>query len=466
MPCCASRKPTRWSALLPVGVVAACAFSVAGEAHAADVDFNGFYQARMRMFDTLSLRRDIEANEGLSWYTQHRLNLRPRIWVSEEVSLHAELRALENQLWGSPAIMDAGAPGAPPFPDTFSTTPGILMDGTPQASISMARAWGEVRTKAGTFKFGRQPLHWGMGIWWNDGLGENQEFGDTADRVSWEKVFAGNVWVRAGADVNMERLVNRNDDTTTLHVAGAYRSETLDAGILLAYRRRGAQSGARFDMFVVDAAFDLQFGIIGIDGEVNGQFGNGDLLDGRNDVRILNVGAVLDLSLALPKVKLHVMGGLATGDQDPNDARLRTFTFNRDFNIGLFLGEQPMPLLSSDVPGQDRSTNQVIVGNAVSNMLFLRPSVSYEAVRGLEIEGAFVTGRTARVPESEQDPDRRSYGYEIDLGVRYTGVRFFTLSAMGAVFIPGNRFTNFSDDIYDGFNAPAFGGQILGRIEF
>ncbi len=440
--------------------------SWAAPAHAADIDFEGFYQARMRLFETLSLRRDIEADEGLSWYVQHRLNLRPRLWISDQVGLHVELRALENQLWGSELVTDPTAPGAGALAEGVLDEPDILQDGSTPAAITIARAWGEVRTKAGVFRFGRQPLHWGMGLWWNDGLGENQEYGDSADRVSWEKVFNGNVWVRAGADINIEDLVNDNDDTTTLHVAGAYRTETIDAGALLAYRRRGAKSGARFDLFIADIAFDLQFGIIGIDGEVNGQFGSGDLLDGRNDVRVVSVGAVLDLSLDLPKVDVHLQGGLATGDKDPNDEKLRAFTFDRDMNLGLFFAEQPMPLLRSDVPGQERTAANAITGNAVTNMLYLRPSVAYEPVRGLEIEAAFVTGRTARVPDDEQDPDRRAYGYEIDLGLRYTGVRFFTVAGTAAVFIPGNRYTNYSDETFDGFRAAAFGAQILGRVHF
>lgn len=438
-----------------------------GEAHAADVDFEGFYQARMRLFDTLSLRRDIESNEGLSWYVQHRLNLRPRLWISDQVGLHVELRALENQLWGNTFDVDPSAPGAGGLPDGLIDNPDILEDGTPSAAITVARAWGEIRTKkAGVFRFGRQPLHWGMGLYWNDGLGENQEYGDSADRVSWEKIFAGNVWVRAGADINIENLVNAQDDTTTLHLSGAYRSETIEAGVLLAYRRRGANSGARFDLFIADAAFDLQFGIIGLDGEVVGQFGSGDLLDGRNDVRMVSVGAVVDLSLDLPKVDVHLQGGMATGDRDPNDERLRSFTFDRDFNLGLFMFEQPMPMLASDVPGQERTTSSALTGNAASNVLYLRPSVSFEPLRGLKIEGAFLTGRTARVPEAEQDPDRRAYGYEIDLGVRYDGIQFFTVSGTFGVFIPGNRFTNYADETFDGFRAAAFGGQILGRVHF
>lgn len=442
------------------------AASSAPEARAAELEFEGFYQARMRLFDTLSLRRDLEANEGLSWYVQHRLNLRPNLWISDQVALKVELRALENQLWGSVPSVDPAIAGGGGLPDGVIDQPGILFDGTPQQTIQLARAWGEVHTKAGTFRFGRQPLHWGMGLWWNDGLGENMEFGDTADRVSWEKVFAGAVWVRAGADINLERVINDNDDTTTLHLAGAYRTENIEAGIQLAYRRRGVASGARFDLFVADAAFDLQFGIIGIDGEVIGQFGSGDLLDGRNDIRILNLGAVVDLSLDLPKVDVHLQGGVATGDGDPNDQRVRGFTFNRDYNLGLFFFEQPMPVLASQVPGEDRTLSQAITGNAATNLLYLRPSFAWEPVRGLEIEGAFVTGRTAKVAEEEQDPDRRAYGYEIDLGVRYTGVRFFTLSGTFGVFIPGNRYRNFSDETFDGFGAVAVGGQILGRVWF
>ena len=59
---------------------------------AAEVQFDGYYRARFRAYDTLSLNRDLADSEGLAAYTQHRFLLQPRILVNDQVALYAELR--------------------------------------------------------------------------------------------------------------------------------------------------------------------------------------------------------------------------------------------------------------------------------------------------------------------------------------------------------------------------------------
>jgi hypothetical protein len=53
--------------------VALAALLLSADAVAAEVQIEGFYQMRGRLFDTLSLNREITGTEGLSWYVQHRL---------------------------------------------------------------------------------------------------------------------------------------------------------------------------------------------------------------------------------------------------------------------------------------------------------------------------------------------------------------------------------------------------------
>ncbi|MFM2161530.1 MAG: hypothetical protein RLZZ383_1042, partial [Pseudomonadota bacterium] len=178
----------------------------APEARAAEVVLEGFYQARGRLFDTLSLDRTITQNEGISWAFEHRLNLAPRIWITEQVGVMVDVRALDGLRWGTGLVGDAGfeAIDQPLLLDLAGDDLRTLSTGA--GNLELWRAWGEVRSKIGTFKFGRQPLHWGLGIWQNDGQGFNTDAGDSADRVSWEHRIQ-NVWVRAAADVNVEGLV-------------------------------------------------------------------------------------------------------------------------------------------------------------------------------------------------------------------------------------------------------------------
>lgn len=444
------------------------------EALAAEVQVEGFYQARARLFDTLSLDRDLTASERLSWYVQHRLWIRPKFWVTDHVGLFMDVRALDNVYWGdSPFVDDVPFLDAPPslgiLTDTLDPPVSTTDARKNLADISVWRAWSEVNTKVGTFRFGRMPLHWGLGIWQNDGLGVNQEYGDSVDRISWEHVVS-QIWIRLAADIHTEGLINETDDTTSFNAAVAYRTERMEGGLNFQYRRQGIDD-AKFDLFTIDGAFDLNFGPVGLKGEVVGQFGNGDLQEYLDNTKLLSVGAVLDVGLEMERFNVHLEGGLATGDGDPNDANIRSFTFDRDYNVGLFMFEQPMPVLQAGVATEDnggRDGSTILSGNAVSNALYLKPSAAYRIIPGLWAELAFLTARTAKVPEAYQEPDRRAYGYEVDLGMRYEGLDHFFLKGTFGVFIPGGYYRNYADDenLFQGFRATAFGGQLLARVQF
>ncbi len=443
----------------------------AADAQAAEVQFEGFYQMRGRLFDTLSLDRTIDDSEGLSWYVQQRLFLRPKFFITEHVGMFADIRALDGVAFGDApqALIDPVTGDATPllFSDSLSA-PTSETDATAVLSdISLWRAWGEVRTGIGTFKFGRQPLHWGKGIWQNDGLGLNMDFGDTADRISWEHLVS-NIWLRIGADVNVEGFVNQTDDTTSFHASAAYRTERMEGGLQFQYRRSGAGEGA-FNLFTIDGTFDLEFGPVDIEGEVIGQFGGGDLDNGVNNVQLTSLGAVIDAGLTLDRWRVRLEGGLATGDGDDGDTRFRTFTFDRDYNVGLFMFEQNMPVLAAQVASTDnggRNSDVVLTGHGVSNALYLRPQVAFQAVRGLWIDFKFLGARVAKVPDQLVAQDRRSYGVEFDLGVQYTGLDHLEFGATFGAFLPGSYYRNYTDDVYSGFRAPAFGGQLLTRVKF
>lgn len=456
---------------MPQRAVALAALLLSADAVAAEVQIEGFYQMRGRLFDTLSLNREINGSEGLSWYVQHRLWLRPRILVSDKVALVVDVKALDGLNWGQAPVYDpSGLVGASPDIELLSDrleSIGGAADGRPAVDISLWRAWAEIHTKIGTFRFGRMPLKWGLGVWQNDGLGVNADFGDSADRISWEHLIQ-NIWIRLAADVHTEGLIHETDDTTSFNAAVAYRTERMEGGVQFQYRHRN-EDGAKFNLYTVDGAFDLQFGPIDLAGEVIGQFGDGDLAGGIDGARLISVGAVVDAALTMEKVRAGVELGLATGDGNLGDTKLRTFSFDPDYNVGFILFEQQMPVLEtlSATGGVDgRDSSNALTGNGVSNAMYLRPRVSYQLIRGLWAEGSLLTARTAKVPSEQKDLGRQGYGYEIDLGLRYEGIEHFMVSGMFGTFIPGRFFSAYEDGAISGFDAPVFGGQLTARVQF
>lgn len=443
---------------------------VSSTAMAAEVELEGSFQSRGRFFDSLSLTNEVDAGipESQTFYVEHRMWLRPRVLVSDKVGFTADVKGFDNVVWGN----------QPDFPVSFTNEP-LLDEGltaptsdtdsrAPLLDITLWRAWADIDTDYGRLSFGRMPLHWGMGIWQNDGMGLNAEYGDTADRIQFEGLVQDSVFVRAAFDTHAENFLNENDDTYAASLAAAYRSERLVFGGQLHYRHTDQIDGGEdLDLVTVDAAMDAELGKLTVNAEFLGRFGSGDLPNGFDDVSVTQFGAALDAKLDLDPWRLRVEAGFASGDKDDTDAKVKAFAFDRDHNVGIMLFEQPMPIFRSaaaTTSNGNRNFDNVLLGNSVSNALYVKPTISRALLEGLEVEASVLMARAAALPE--RFTDRAGYGTEILAGVRWMPEEHVEFDARGGVFLPGSYFKNFTSDTIEGYEGNAVGVQLTGRVRF
>jgi hypothetical protein len=449
-------------------VAIALAFLIPEVSQGAEVQFEGYYRARGRAFDTLSLNRELSDSEGLSALIEHRLWLKPKFLINENVSLMTEFRGLDNVAWGEtvyPAYdfvnqQDTVAS----LNDSLSAPTSLTDPSTGLTDFTLWRAWGEIYSPVGRFSFGRMPLHWGAGIWQNNGLGTFGEFGDSADRVQWQYLIQDQVFIQAAVDVNAEGFVNQSDDTTSYNFAVGLQRERVFTGINTQLR---STPSLDFSLFTADMAFSAEMGPLTVASEIVGQFGGGDLDTGVNEVRIGALGGVLGLGIDAKPWSISLDGGFATGDGDPTDEKIKTFSFDRDYNLGLLLFSLPVPVLAAASPNElnaGRNYDLAQSGDSISNAVFVNAQLGRELIENLEANLHFIGARTAKLPESEQV--RRGYGAEFNLGLSYTPYDRAELIATGALFLPGSRFSDFEHEEYDGFEAPVFGMQLAGKISF
>ncbi|MEO0603636.1 MAG: hypothetical protein AAF211_19510 [Myxococcota bacterium] len=455
---------------------------LAGIASGAEVQFEGFYRARARIFDTLSLVPSTEdGSQGTSIFAQNRLWLRPRFVLTDEVALYTEFRGLDNVLWGSemapePVFVDDLAMlEAQGYTQIFELSHGreALVDPA-RSAFSIWRAWGEVDTDIGRFTFGRVPLHWGMGIWLNDGLSTMpmlNDYGDTTDRVMWEQLF-DQVFVRVAVDVPLEGLLGAQDDRTAATAAVAYRTEDLEAGILAQYEIQegvGIDNGEPFGLgiFTADATVDLTLGPIRAQAEGLVHAGRTpEVAEQTNEDNrsLFAVGAAAEIGLDVDPFAISLSGGFASGDQpgrDQETRRFRGFAFDPDFSPGLFMFEQPLPT-ATFAPGAADPRTPAQIANAV----FVKPQVSRRLAEGLTADASWLFGTTAR--PLDEDGTRVTYGNEFQIGAHYNGIQHLTVDGRLAVFVPGSVYTNQSldDDGDTPFSRTAVGFQLGARIDF
>jgi hypothetical protein len=159
------------------------------------LDLEGYYRARWvhvgNVFDTEVLPNTLclPGNPCVSVtpqkttdYLFHRVRVVPKLSLGDVASLHVQVDALNNTLWGD---NDLATSSSPVFATGTSNT-NIL--GERIGSVEVPRAWLELKVPVGQFRVGRMPSQWGLGLLANDGNGFRNEFddatgGSTADRI-------------------------------------------------------------------------------------------------------------------------------------------------------------------------------------------------------------------------------------------------------------------------------------------
>lgn len=430
-------------------------------AQASDLVWEGYFRSRGQLFDSLSLvdATTNENSEGLSLALDNRLSLRPTWRINEHASIHAQLDLVPFTVWGS--TTDTPTDPATGSDEARATADGVTANGPELVAL---RAWGEASTPIGTFRAGRMPLEWGAGILWNAGDLPENEYGDTADRFSYTNIF-GPVWVMAAFDVQYEGLVNSADDMQALSLALGYRGESVGAGLLNNYRY---QPSLGWQAYTGDLWGYTRLGPLTIELEAVARFGGGSQETGANDLTESAFGGLLDASLQQEKLGFGVQGGFATGDSEPNDTKLHTFSFDPDHDVALMMFEEKMPTLVAAVPTEangGRDTSAVQSGDGISNALYLRPRVSYLLRPDVKAELSWTTATVAKA--SADTANRKGYGNEIDLSLRYDPFPHVWAKGTVGMFLPGRYYSEYEDpDLGGGFDKTSFAARLMGTVEF
>lgn len=443
--------------------------AAAAPASAAEVAWEGYYRVRGDFFNTLSLSDSNAAAEGAAWTMNHRARLRPGLLLSDKVGMYTQIDLLPFVNWGDQPVVTVDPLTGEDIPVVYSDAvgpPTTVEGGVTAQNVQITRLWGEVQTPVGQVRFGRIPNHWGTGMLFNAGNRAVDEFGDTVDRAQFTAKVKS-VFLMGGVENRNEGFVAEKDDYRAVVASVVYQGEKAGVGTFQTYRFRNNDS-QKYTTWIGDLWAHAELGIAEADIELAAIVGGGDLDDGVNDLRQSAFGGNLQVSIDPGTIRAGLVTGFATGDQDPNDSKFKTFSFDPDFNISLFLFEEPMPVLKPAVSNSDnggRSTAAVRTGAAISNALFIKPRVGWRFNEQLTVDASYLLATQAK--EQLVPTGGRGYGSEANLDVRYEPFPHFWVQGTGGVFLPGKYFTEYTDpELGTGFNKTAFGGRLLTTVEF
>jgi uncharacterized protein (TIGR04551 family) len=162
------------------------------------LEIDGYFRVRPELFNKLDLGRGADPNghhlfprAARGGNTLADVNMRwrlePRLNVSEDVRLHAQIDIFDNLVFGATPDGVFGPNDAELFA-VADRTQGIPSRGSNwmRDTIAVRRVYGEVVTPFGQFLFGRMGSHWGMGMLTNSGsepITSNYGGGDLGDSV-------------------------------------------------------------------------------------------------------------------------------------------------------------------------------------------------------------------------------------------------------------------------------------------
>ena len=483
------------------------------------LELNGFYRFRGDWFKKFHLGFDSDGDggapfqeplactptegvskpcEGTLKSANMKLRLEPVIHLDEKTSVHVQADLLDNVVYGStPEGWSAnGEPRRPDLPvGAFSDNQSPPQAGINHSrdSIHIRRAWAEVETPLGLVKFGRQPFHWGAGIYGNQG-GEDPihggydldtDYGDTVDRVSFDagipgtqlrasvamdwastqpnaaqtELFAnrldGQPWdLDDNDDVNQWTFVISRLDSPEDFVDRVQADETVfNYGFLLQYRTQKFDQVTTTLGEVPDPAgfvprnykaytpdvwmhlgigdMDLEFEGVGILGSVDD---TADVVTGgpTHDVDLRQYGFVLKFLYHFLDRELRLGGelGFASGDQWDNTPQGAIHVRNRRALPG-----EGDHTASQFVFDPDYEVDMILfreLMGAVSNAWYVRPNFSYDITDRFRMK---IQNVTSFVHKRVSTPGNGiMYGVEFDGDFEYHNDAFSAGIAYGVLF--------------------------------
>lgn len=451
-----------------------------------DYRLRGIYVTKMPLDETELL--------DARTYLEHRLRLTPE--VSRE---HYSFKGIFDVHQG-PIAGDTDEPPSQQYDKRDRYTDYAL-------SLNRSRYWADLDAYFGLIRFGRQPLDWGLGMLGNDGLGDDDKFGDNyyGDIVDAFSFATKPVTLLSGGTITDSRLVlavstvwqvlrdgtaDENDDVSEVIVllqreahehGGMGPFFDFDGGIYFARRYQ------RFDTDIkaLDIYVNLLFGTPENGGKIRAELATiggatrlaaGAYNPGRAD--IAQLGFIGGATLNVAPASFDLEYGYASGDGNPYDEAISNFSFHPDYNVGLILFDEYLPALSANVAY--KLTDSTIAAHppqgfdslpsagSITNARYLFPSITIDPVEDVQARLGLLMAWTN---EPLIDVYRSAFftggdeinyrggsggnflGSELDFALRYKSAsKCCFLPDVGikfetGVFLPGDAFANADNEL-------------------
>ncbi len=424
---------------------------------------------------------ELGTRDGLHWYLDHRLRIRPVLHPIKSLKFVAEFDALTGQIAGDTTMVGADV----------LLWPRSSNRGYKQAAFR--QGYIEWLSPIGMWRIGQMTSTWGLGMLANGG-GDRESrfydsrFGDLVDRVMFatkpaapftDAKWAQNLYLALGFDsVYRDENANVRDGDRAYEAIAAlfYKTARDFLGVYTAYRHQRYAGGDKLSVTAVDLYgrkyFDLGWSDLQVAFEGTALAGTTNhvvFLQSPNQVNVTAFGFIQRTTWHIKKARLttKLELGFASGDNDPSDGTVRSFSFDPDYHVGMILFPEVVARMSARAADRVADPNLVqtppkgydmaATNGSITNAFYVAPSVRWQATRGLSmtaliliamaparIYSPYNTAANGGFPVSYRGSTGRYLGTELDYGLTWKlPLSQYLNVALGGdlgMLIPGNAF--------------------------
>ncbi len=452
-------------------------FVISTNLYAFDINASGYYRARGDLFKNLNLGTN-ELNDYRTLWNQ-RFRLNSEFTVSDYVSLNSTFDLLDNEFFGAnptngvvagnPSFYQsstAGGGGVPEISEDPSVDILAFSSGEKTGSfIAVKRLWLNILSPLGIFKIGRQPSHFGLGITENSGDGYDSNFGDVADRISFETGYKGYVLAFGGdKDVEFDRdlqtttqassIDTNADDVTRFFLKAGFDEDNEKFLTLISRRWQGITDTT---VWIFDVYPYWNYSWYTFEGEFTTFQGDSQ----SQDVSVFNWVARNTAHLSL--FRFGAEGGFSSGTSggSTNTKSINTIPFDRDYNVGYLLFEEALPGgagFDSFDPTNTTVASAPEAAGAVSNAIYYRAFAGVTLAEAFHIDVNVINAYALKNPVIGYDPNNtgnllftsnKNYGVEYNINLGLDVRKELNLGFTFAHFIPGGIFDSQARNVFN-----------------
>lgn len=400
-----------------------------------DFTSHGYFRTRLAGLYNLDLQNNNAAiantnnQNGLIYFNEMRLRVEPTLKLNDFLQIRTQIDFLDNVLYGNNATVQQEI--LSPVIGTITMPAGIgsnsLVGGAAgiNGSVNVRRVWMDITTPIGKFQIGRQPSHWGLGIFQNDGNGREADFGDTADRIMYLTQFPigekgalsiGALWdiaYEAQRDPRIGGLTSaireNGQDTNQYAIVLYYEQPEFTIGTFSGIRRRHGGNGTTTTAKDINGTTQAA----GIDGNSLMYFMDGyvrvNLPHHRIQAEAVYLGGKISTGVAINAIPFpglaapgiielpanqsigvimgaleakgfydwggewELKGGFAQGDAAPLSNKITQYGFRPDYQIALLMFNYPLgtsPTLRNAATNAKLTGGVPVTGNMINNAYY------------------------------------------------------------------------------------------------